>query len=202
MPSAFTERERERITGKLLESGFRLFTSQGLRKTSLDDLVAPAGIAKSTFYRFFDSKEELYVELMYRQVPELRAGILGILDDESLDVAERLRRYLRAVLDIQRNNPLYRRLLTHPDELELVAAKVSPERLEQTKRLMIEPSLDFLQRARKNGDLVDVEPGIVFGVVQAVLTVPLQEQMFDPASYEPALDLLIDIVATGLTRSH
>ena len=77
MPSAFTERERERIAGKLLESGFRLFTTQGLRKTSLDDLVAPAGIAKSTFYRFFGSKEELYVEQMYRQVPELRAGILG-----------------------------------------------------------------------------------------------------------------------------
>ncbi|MFC7620917.1 TetR/AcrR family transcriptional regulator [Microlunatus sp. GCM10028923] len=202
MPSAFTERERERISGKLLDAGFRLFTTQGLRKTSLDDLVRPAGIAKSTFYRFFDSKEELYVELMFRQVPRLREGILEVLADESLDVAERLRRYLHAALDIQRNNPLYRRLLTHPDELELVGTKVSPDRLEEAKRLIIEPSLDFLQRARKNGDLVDVEPGIVFGVVQAVLTVPLQEQMFDPASYEPALDLLIDIVATGLTRSR
>lgn len=200
MPTAFTDAQRERIVERLYESGYRLFTTQGLRKTSLDDLVRPAGIAKSSFYKFFDSKEELYIELMHRQVPELVEPLIAVLQDESLDIAERLRRYLHGVLDIQQHNPLYRRLLTHPEELEAVSSRHSPERLEQAKQAVIGPTLEFFERARKYGHLVDVEPGIVLGVVQAVLTVPLQEQMLDPATYQPALDLLIDIVATGLTR--
>ena len=68
MPPAFSTEERARITRVLMDNGQRLFTTQGLRKTSLDDLVRPAGIAKSSFYSFFDSKEALYLELMMAQV--------------------------------------------------------------------------------------------------------------------------------------
>lgn len=58
----------------------RLFTAQGLRKTSLDELVAPTGIAKSSFYAFFDSKEALYLELMLRQAPQLHNQLAAVLD--------------------------------------------------------------------------------------------------------------------------
>lgn len=200
MPPAFSPGERERITARLRDAGYRLFTTQGLRKTSLDELVRPAGIAKSSFYVFFDSKEELYIDLMYAQLPQLQTGMLADLRDESVDVTERFRRLLHGVLDIQRNNPLYRRLLTHPEELEAVTRRHSPERLAEAKQAVVAPILEFVDGARKSGRLVDVEPNVVLGVVQAVLTVPLQEEMLDPETYEPALELLIDLVATGLTR--
>ncbi|GHD31613.1 hypothetical protein [Nocardiopsis kunsanensis] len=44
MPPGFSDQEKERIRSRLLESGQDLFTARGLRKTSLDDLVAPADI--------------------------------------------------------------------------------------------------------------------------------------------------------------
>lgn len=201
MPPAFSTGERERIAGLLREAGFRLFTTQGLRKTSLDELARPAGIAKSSFYLFYDSKEELYLDLMFRQIPALQEKLFSQLYDESIDVAERFKQLLRGALDIQAHNPLYRRLLTHPDELELVNRRISPERLAETKELVVTPIVEFVEHARKVGRLVDVEPTVVLGVVQAVLTVPLQEQMLDPETYEPALELLIDVVAAGLTRA-
>lgn len=201
MPPAFNADERERITRLLREAGFRLFTTQGLRKTSLDELVRPAGIAKSSFYAFYDSKEELFIDLMYQQVPELNVRLFALLEDESVDMAESFRRFMYGVLDIQQNNPLYRRVLTNPDEMEALFRKLSPERLADTKRLLIDPILEFIDHARKNGHLVDVEPAIVLGVVQAVMVVPLQEHLLDPETYQPALELLIDLVATGLTRT-
>lgn len=200
MPPAFSVGERERITARLRDAGYRLFTTQGLRKTSLDELVRPAGIAKSSFYAFFDSKEDLYIDLMYAQLPQLQKGMLADLRDESVDVTERFRRLLHGVLDIQRSNPLYRRLLTHPEELEAVTRRHSPERLAEAKQAVVAPILEFVDGARMSGRLVDVEPNVVLGVVQAVLTVPLQEEMLDPETYEPAIELLIDLVATGLTR--
>ena len=200
MPPAFSAQERERIVARLRATGYRLFTTQGLRKTSLEELVRPAGIAKSSFYAFYDSKEELYIDLMYQQLPEVRERMLATLREESVDVSERLRRLLRGALEVQRDDPLYRRLLTHPDEMEAVTRKHSPERLAEAKQSVVTPILEFLEDARRRGRLVDVDPVVVLGVIQAVLTVPLREEMFDPDTYEPALELLVDLVATGLTR--
>ncbi len=76
MPPAFTAEEKARITALLLETGAKLFTGQGLRKTSLEELMAPTGVAKSSFYVFFDSKEALYLELMLRQSGEVKRRVV------------------------------------------------------------------------------------------------------------------------------
>jgi AcrR family transcriptional regulator len=66
VPPAFTEAERARITQLLLDTATHLFATQGLRKTTLEDLTAPAGIAKTSLYSFFPSKEDLYFEAALR----------------------------------------------------------------------------------------------------------------------------------------
>ncbi len=200
MPPAFTAEERERVTGLLLEAGLRLFTSQGLRKTSLDELVRPAGIAKSSFYAFFDSKEALYLELMFQRLPALREQVMGALFAEDLDTAEVIRRYLRGALRVQREDPLYRRLFTHPDELAAVARRVPPERIEQARDELVRPMVEFLERRQRAGELIDADPAVVYGALQCVLVVPLQEDQLDPAVYPAALDLLVELVASGLAR--
>jgi AcrR family transcriptional regulator len=117
MPAAFTETERARITERLLANGERLFTAQGLRKTSLEDLVSGTGIAKSSFYQFFAAKEALYLELMMRQSAAVKREVV----DEALlsteDVREGLRRFLHATLRRLESDPLYRRGKTQPAEM-------------------------------------------------------------------------------------
>ncbi|MQA06262.1 MAG: TetR family transcriptional regulator [Streptosporangiales bacterium] len=200
MPTGFTEQERVRIDKALRDTGFQLFTTQGLKKTSLDELVTPAGIAKSSFYAFFDSREALYIELMYEQVPELNRWLLDELYDESAGTTEAVRAFMHGVLDIQRNNPLYSRLMSHSDELAMVARRVSPEQLLETKRYLVSPIVEFIERAQRAGRLIDGDPGVLLGVIQAVMVIPLEKDRLDPETYPAALELLVDIVANGLTR--
>lgn len=63
----FSELERERIRQKLMQEGERLFTSFGIKKVSVDEIVRAAGIAKGTFYAFYPSKEHLYMEIAGNQ---------------------------------------------------------------------------------------------------------------------------------------
>ncbi|MEV1174059.1 helix-turn-helix domain-containing protein [Nonomuraea sp. NPDC049784] len=71
----------------------QLFATQGLKKTSLDELVAAPGIAKGSFYAFFDSKEELYKEVMIRRAPMHGKRLATALDRPALPGApERLPR--------------------------------------------------------------------------------------------------------------
>ncbi len=56
-----TQRQRtEATTGQLLEEARRLFAADGYNATSLDDVVAAAGVTKGALYHHFRSKRELF----------------------------------------------------------------------------------------------------------------------------------------------
>jgi len=197
LPPAFSAEERARITEGLLEAGYRLFTTQGLRKTALDDLVAPAGIAKSSFYAFFACKEALYLELMLRQAPQLHRRLSAVLEQAG-DTRAALRGFLRATVRILEDNPLYHRLITHPEEMRAVTRRVGPEEAARAGEVL--PLPEFLEAARAKGQLVDADPGELLGVLQAVLLLPMHRADIGEDRYPAVLDRLIDVVATGLTR--
>lgn len=50
------KQEKER---KLLSTALHLFSEKGIKKTSIQDIVHDAGIAKGTFYLYFKDKYEL-----------------------------------------------------------------------------------------------------------------------------------------------
>lgn len=63
MAQPFSPQQRDAIREKLKESARKYAVSTGVKKTSLDMLTADAGISKSSFYRFYDSKELLFLEI-------------------------------------------------------------------------------------------------------------------------------------------
>ena len=61
MAQPFTAAQRDEIRRRLFDSACRYALETGVRKTSLDALTADAGISKSSFYKFFESKEQLFL---------------------------------------------------------------------------------------------------------------------------------------------
>ena len=53
---------REHILGVASE----MFSTRGINATSVDTIVAEAGIAKVTLYKYFKSKEQLILEYLRR----------------------------------------------------------------------------------------------------------------------------------------
>jgi AcrR family transcriptional regulator len=65
-PAAHAEEMRERI----LEGGRRAFIAGGFRGTSVPSIAAEAGVSVGLIYRYFPSKEELFLELCISGTPE------------------------------------------------------------------------------------------------------------------------------------
>lgn len=63
MPQAFTDQQMEEISQRLFQSACQYAVKAGVRKTSLEMLTQEAGISKSTFYKFFESKELLFLKV-------------------------------------------------------------------------------------------------------------------------------------------
>ncbi|MBO4913322.1 MAG: TetR/AcrR family transcriptional regulator [Butyrivibrio sp.] len=56
---------------RLLNTSFELFTSKGLNKTSISDIVERAGVAKGTFYLYFKDKYDIRNRLIAHKSSQL-----------------------------------------------------------------------------------------------------------------------------------
>jgi len=76
---AYTERFR-RQRRDLLRAAVRLAGRNGYEGTRVADIVAEAGLSKSTFYEHFASKEECFVELHRRTSSQMLRGAVDIAE--------------------------------------------------------------------------------------------------------------------------
>jgi TetR/AcrR family transcriptional repressor of nem operon len=55
---------RDRVRKKIVESARRLFNRHGFENVSVDSIMAQAGLTRGGFYSYFDSKSDLYAEVL------------------------------------------------------------------------------------------------------------------------------------------
>lgn len=98
--------------------------------------------------------------------------------------------------------PLYRRLVTHPDELAMVVSKVRPEdaRLPGEDPAPVDFVNDltaYISEQQDAGAVTGTDPAVVVGALRTVLLVPLHADEFGD-TYPAVLDLAIDALTAGL----
>ncbi len=81
MPKIFTPSERDRIEKTLLSVAGDCLSLYGVRKTTVDEIVSRAHIAKGSFYLFYDSKEDLFLSLFDSFVSSLENEYLDMLQE-------------------------------------------------------------------------------------------------------------------------
>ena len=61
------EQKKQNKRTALLNTAFDLFTSKGLNRTSISDIVEKAGVAKGTFYLYFKDKYDIHNRLIAKK---------------------------------------------------------------------------------------------------------------------------------------
>ena len=96
---------RRRPTGKqerrdqILGIARDVFARRGYHQTTIDEIVAQAGIARGTFYLYFEDKRAIFSELVDRFAMRINQAILPIAtDDAARPVAEQVRENIRVIL--------------------------------------------------------------------------------------------------------
>ncbi|GAB2999270.1 TetR/AcrR family transcriptional regulator [Amycolatopsis acidiphila] len=84
------------VPGRLLSAATKLFAQKGFDRTSVQEIVAAAGVTKGAMYHYFGSKDDLLSEI-YGRVLRLQTEQLEKVAATEAPVPERLR---RAALDV------------------------------------------------------------------------------------------------------
>ena len=201
MPKAFSEEEKGRIRERLLEAGRKRFTRYGLKKTTIEELAGAAGIAKGSFYLFFDSKEELYVALLAQAKPEVERRVFSRSLETTDDSREAIVRFQEEIVREMEEDELIRRLVTNPEELEHLIHSAPGEDAWRWCLGLFPAVVEWIRAKQKRGEIVAEDPEVVASVLGMIQFLPTHEDDVNPEIYPKLLRLMIQVIADGLTRA-
>ena len=92
-------RSREETRQKLLDSALQVFARNGYERATVDEIVREAGFSKGAFYVHFETKEDLFWEMLQERIDAQQEQFRQTLD-ASQGVAENERRILEQAFNM------------------------------------------------------------------------------------------------------
>ncbi len=195
----FTELEKEKIPEELLKVAYRFFIDKGFKSTSLEDITSSVGIAKSSFYIFFESKEILYMELLAHEGEQIEKQVWPKVI-AAKDIRSAIKIYLNEMALELEDKILTQRLVYDLEEYKIVSRKLNPDYVGSEHLRSIVPLMEFIKLRQDSNEIIDEEPGIIAGVLRAAWLIGSQKGDLQQYNYERIKELLFEAVADRVTR--
>lgn len=197
MVRGFSEREKEVIRDLLIEKGKELFGIYGLKKTSIKDLTKAAGIAQGSFYKFFNSKEELYFEILQKEEEEIHQNLLGGVLTSNQITREAFQRLLQESFRIVDQNPIIRNLYSEED-YTILLRKLPEEKIKE--HIMKDSSIliPLIEEWQRAGIMLKRDPEVIASLLRALFTITLHKKEIGLEIFDETMDLMIELVCNGL----
>lgn len=198
MARGFSDKEKQIIRNKLISAGREFFGKYGLRRTSIEDLTKAAGIAQGSFYTFFDSKEELYLEVINNEGEAIKENFLKQEKDIGHLTREDFKAFFKKILHVINTNPIIKQMFLE-EEVDLLVRKIPVEKIKECNRRFVDDFLPLIKKWQQEGSIItDYRPEVIVAVLQTLYYPILHKKAFDPDVFEEMVQLLIEIVANGL----
>ncbi len=198
MPKAFSDQEKQVIRQQMREKAKRLFEAHGLKKTSVDEITQAVGISKGSFYLFYDSKEELFLDIAEQIESDLRDSILEHTLQPNEDARENVRRILCNFLLTFDAYPLMK--MFQGADLDYLMRKLPPERLQahmnRDKRFFD----NFVKKVKREGIALKVSPRVAMNLVLSLFLISLHRNEMGEETYAQVMRILTDLVAGYITE--
>jgi AcrR family transcriptional regulator len=199
MPKGFSEREKDIIRARLLEAGLEQFSTFGIRKTNIEDLTKAAGISKGAFYLFFNSKEELFFEIVENIEQEFRNRITKEIEEQQGTPQERFKAVLKMAFLTWRSYPILSKL--GQEEYLYLVRKLPEEKVQAHFQSDNQFIVQFLENLAESGVRIEKDPDFVSGLMKALFFASLHEKEIGQDVFPEVLDVLVDLVSGYLVGS-
>jgi AcrR family transcriptional regulator len=156
---SLTRRRRENTRARLLEAALDVFAEKGIRRVTVDELVAAAGFTRGAFYSNFSSIDEVFFAVFEDQAERMLTAVRGAI--ESIPEGEFSLESLGVILDSV--HPFGRQWYLIHTEFVLLAL-----RNEEARAVLADHGLRF------RAELVDVI-GDVLARLERRATIPLEQ---------------------------
>lgn len=157
---AWKQKEKSRQTkNELMDSAVQVFGRKGFAASTIAEITENAGYAKGNFYRYWKSKDDIFLDIMEKRLREYRASRQQGLQSagsvqEALDV---LIDFLESIIDDQNWSKVFLEFTTHAFSKQELKQKMNKSNYRLSSDLFSELLAPFTannQECKKLGALV------------------------------------------------
>ncbi len=197
MPT-FTDAKRERVRESLRDAGREFFGRYGIDKTAISELTESAGIGKGTFYQFYDSKEELYIDVIKQFLEEYIPRLLSNSFEAYDDPEKAIKAYLEESMDELNSNPFLRQVFLE-DDVDQLLEQYSDDELSEGHERSVEFFLPYIEQWYDEGEVTGPDPETIAHALRLVTRLEFSKEQVGRERYPAVRETLISAVAAGIT---
>ncbi|MCJ8014848.1 TetR/AcrR family transcriptional regulator [Paenibacillus sp. KQZ6P-2] len=142
---------------QVLEAASRSFALFGYKATTMEQVAKIANVGKGTIYTFFDTKEQLFDEILYGVISEMKAIVLREVDHNK-SFFDNLFRVLDSLLEFRSEHELLTKL---SQEVRDVGTPQSQEAMNRVESVILTYIEKKIGHAIAQNELRECDPGIV-----------------------------------------
>lgn len=152
------KRELEARRSEILSAAECLFSKHGFFKTSMAEIAGAAQFAMGTVYRFFKSKEDIYISLVEAKVEEL----IALLEDR-VSQANSATEKIQAVIKVKlafadKNRDFFRIYVSEWSGFEWTVKSAFGDRVWKRYLAQIQLVADLVREGIQKGEFRDIDP--------------------------------------------
>lgn len=134
---------------EIIDAAERRFASQGYLETSVSEIIGDAGIAKGTFYHYFQSKESVMYAVIDKNVALLKSQVESYMAESTQPPLAQFTMILGGGFAPRRPETTAISTELEQDGNELMHMRA----IDATIKALIPPLADLLERAATSGDI-------------------------------------------------
>ncbi len=180
---------------KVLNAAIDEFQEKGLKLT-MDDVAKRIGISKKTLYQVFENKEELFFAVTDYYFADMKAHEKRIMEDDTLDVIEKLRRIIIVLPERYQNiglQNLYQLQEKFPNNYKKISEYLDAD---------WDNTIALLEQGMNEGKIKKCSIPVVKAMVEGTIQHFMSSRILvdSQISFEEGLQEMTDVIMDGIVK--
>lgn len=181
----------------LFNCGKELFSRNGFKNTNVSDITKTSGIGTGTFYNYYSSKDELFMELYLEENEKLKKKIMKSVNMDQ-DPGSVVKELMLLNLKGMKSNPILKEWYNKE-----VSVKIENYFREQKglNRLdfMYQDFFEIIKRWQEEGKIRnDIDSTMIMAIFTSIITIEIHKEEIGLQYFPEILDYLTDFTMKGL----
>ncbi|GIN73152.1 hypothetical protein J14TS2_36270 [Bacillus sp. J14TS2] len=188
------------IKSNIFKCGKDLFSTKGFKKTNIKEIAGMAGIGVGTFYNYYTSKEQLFIDIYIQENEKLKSRLIESIDLDQEPV-KLINQLLMENFEAIRANPILKEWysLDFYKELERYYRNETGKNIDSIRSFY----LDLLKNWKSQGKIrEDIDEELLPVFFDSLISIDTHKDEIGIHHFPQVMHYLIEFIIQGLTNHH
>jgi AcrR family transcriptional regulator len=183
---------------EIFNCGKELFSSKGFKNTNISDITKMAGIGVGTYYSYYSSKEQLFLEIYMKENEKLKKSFESINIDD--DPIKAIKEILSLNFIGMNSNPILKEWYNRDLFSKLEKEYFKLGGMKSIEELMNSDTVGLIKKWKDEGKMrVDLDDDLILAIFNSIPYIDIHKEEIGLKYFPQILDYLAEFIMKGLT---